>query len=254
LSVLPRIERDYRVRFDESGPDGLLPAAGFLRYAQDLAWVHSNEKGFGREWYGERRLTWLIRAVELELLASVAYGETLRVSTEVLGFRRAWARRRSEFRGPADDALLAWATIDWVLLNEVGAPTRVPHEILDAFETVPGQFTPLRVHLSPTPTDAFGMEIPVRRSELDPMAHVNNAAYLDYIDEHLLAAGREAELGSLPRQYRVEFVAPAEARLTLRGAGWQAGRSWGWRLESHAGRELARATVDSLPRQPKMRS
>ena len=60
-----RLTRTYRVRFDEAGPDGNLPAEGYLRYAQDLAWIHSETAGFGREWYGARGLTWLARAIEL---------------------------------------------------------------------------------------------------------------------------------------------------------------------------------------------
>ena len=36
-----------------------------MRYAQDLAWQHSTDLGFGREWYAEHGLTWLVRAAEL---------------------------------------------------------------------------------------------------------------------------------------------------------------------------------------------
>ena len=93
-----RIERPYRVRFDEAGPDGELRASGYLRFAQDLAWIHSESAGFGRDWYAERGLTWLVRAIELDVLYGVPYGSELDVSTEVIGFRRVWARRRSEFR------------------------------------------------------------------------------------------------------------------------------------------------------------
>ena len=56
-----RIERTYRVRFDEAGPDGSLKSGGYLRFAQDLAWIHSESGGFGRDWYSERGLTWLVR-------------------------------------------------------------------------------------------------------------------------------------------------------------------------------------------------
>ena len=34
---------------------------GHLRFAQDLAWIHSESAGFGREWYADRQLTWLVR-------------------------------------------------------------------------------------------------------------------------------------------------------------------------------------------------
>jgi hypothetical protein len=61
------VEQAYRVRFDEFGPDGSLPASGFLRCVQDMAWVHSQRLGFGREWYAQRGLTWLVRALTIEL-------------------------------------------------------------------------------------------------------------------------------------------------------------------------------------------
>ena len=86
MTFARRLEHDYRVRFDEAGPDGLLRASGYLRFAQDLAWLHSESGGFGREWYSERGLTWLVRAIELDIVGEVDYGARLTVSTEVIGF------------------------------------------------------------------------------------------------------------------------------------------------------------------------
>ena len=39
MTFATRLERGYRVRFDEAGPDGTLRSSGYLRYAQDL---HNN--------------------------------------------------------------------------------------------------------------------------------------------------------------------------------------------------------------------
>ena len=46
----------YRVRFDEAGPDGLLRTSALMRYAQDIAWRHSEQLGFDRDWYASRGL------------------------------------------------------------------------------------------------------------------------------------------------------------------------------------------------------
>lgn len=124
-----RIERTYRVRFDEAGPDGNLRSGGYLRFAQDLAWIHSESAGFGREWYGERGLFWLVRGVELEILDAVEFGSEVVVSTEVIGFRRVIARRRSEIRRVGSERIIAEAFTDWVLLNDAGRPVRPPEEI-----------------------------------------------------------------------------------------------------------------------------
>ena len=56
------------MRFDEAAPDGRLRTSGLLRYAQDLAWIHSASLGFDRGWYGERGLTWLVRAANVAVL------------------------------------------------------------------------------------------------------------------------------------------------------------------------------------------
>lgn len=242
-----RLERPYRVRFDEAGPDGRLRSSGYLRYAQDLAWIHSESHGFDREWYATRGLTWLVRAVELDIVSEVTYGSELVVSTEVVGFRRVWARRRSEFHAPGTERPLAIAMTDWVLLNARGAPTRVLEEIVNVFVEPAVGFTPMRLDLPPAPADAGTYPIAVRRSEIDPMAHVNNAAYLDYLDEQLLTGSPPTASLDVPRRYRAEFIATAEPGAALMGQLWRAETSTLYRLEDAEAKELLRARVETDP-------
>jgi acyl-ACP thioesterase len=245
-----RIERPYRVRFDEAGPDGVLRASGFLRFAQDLAWIHSESAGFGRDWYATRGLTWLVRAIELDVLSNVEYGAQLEVSTEVIGFRRVWARRRSEFRPVAGGELVGVAITDWVLLNAQGRPVRPPQEILDVFgaEADFGDFTPMRMdkEQATASESANPREFRPRRSELDPMAHVNNAAYLDYMDEQFLGLDRIRHGMPVPRRYRAEFLFSAEAGAKVEGRGWADGTVWNYELRTDE-RELFRARLEADP-------
>lgn len=244
MTVPARLERTYRVRFDEAGPDGNLRSSGLLRFAQDLAWIHSESAGFGREWYAAQQLTWLVRAIDLEVLAETAYGSELVVSTEVTGFRRFWARRRSEFHAPHGGPPTALALTDWVLLNARGTPTRVPGPIADMFPVTGAGFAPLRLDLPVAPGGARTRRFSVRRSELDPMAHVNNAAYLDYLDEQLPADQRNDAHMPLPRRYRGEFIASAEPGGELTGIGWPARDQWCYRLLGPEGSELFRARLN----------
>jgi acyl-ACP thioesterase len=243
-----RIERTYRVRFDEAGPDGNLRSGGFLRFAQDLAWIHSESAGFGREWYGERGLFWLVRGVELEILDAIEFGSELVVSTEVIGFRRVIARRRSEFRRVGSERMIAEAFTDWVLLNDAGRPVRPPEEIPEAFGTV-SDFTPLRVGLGSAPRTSDERGFVVRRTETDPMAHVNNAGYLDYLDEQYLSvfeAPIEAPLPS-PRRYKAEFVGSATPGSQLVGRSWQADLDWRYLLTDDSEHAMFRATLEVDP-------
>jgi acyl-ACP thioesterase len=244
-----RLEVPIRVRFDEAGPDGLLRSSGLLRYVQDVAWIHSEGAGFGRDWYGARGLMWLVRSVELDVLGAAEYGSSLMVTTEVLGFRRVWARRRSEIV-VADGAArggsrIASVLIDWVLLGPNGAPARVPPEILGAFPVELPSFDPARVVLPASGDDAYRHAFSVARRDLDPMAHVNNSVYVDYLEEGVELAGGADLLGHLPRRYRMEYVLPAEPGARLVGRVERAESGWTYRLEDEAGRQLFRGLVES---------
>ena len=42
-----------------------------LAWLADIAWQHSTLLGFGREWYSERGLFWLVRAIRLDVLRPI---------------------------------------------------------------------------------------------------------------------------------------------------------------------------------------
>jgi acyl-CoA thioesterase FadM len=226
-----RFEAPFQVRFDEAGPDGCLRSSGFVRYAQHAAWMHSAAEGFDRAWYGARGLAWVVRAVELRLEAAVPYGSELAVSTEVIGFRRAWARRRSEVR--LEGRPVALATIDWLLLGPSLRPVRVPAEIDAAFGLPSPEVSPLRVEALESPPGAVGRRFSARRHELDPMDHVNNATYLDYLEEAVEMADGMDDLARLPRVYRVEYALAAEPQARLEDVAWRMDpTTWAYRLRS----------------------
>jgi acyl-ACP thioesterase len=247
VTVPLRIDQPFRIRFDECTPDGTLRSSSFLRHAQDVGWVHSDLAGFDRSWYRSRGLTWLVRAVEVDIVEPIGYSETLRVSTEVAGFRRVWGRRRSEAHGDNDERIRAVMIIDWVMVGPTGAPIRIPSEIADALATEVGTFTPIRVERVEPPADAAVHTFSVRPQELDPMGHVNNAAYLDYVEEALARAGHADETTRYPRRYRLEYVASAEPDAELVGTLWEDELGWSYQLRTADGRELLRARVETDP-------
>ena len=108
-----------------------------------------------------------------------------------MGWRRVWARRRTEFHD-ADGVIVAWVHIDWVLLDGRGAPTRIPKEFDAVFGAPQATFGLARVDLGEVPPEPARSTVTVRPQELDPMDHVNNAVYADWLDETLLVgpAGR----------------------------------------------------------------
>jgi acyl-ACP thioesterase len=242
-------EARYRVRFDEAGPDGRLRTSGLMRYAQDVAWQHSTALGFGRDWYLERGLTWLVRSAELEVLAPIPMGVNVLAETTVVGQRRVWARRRGEFHDEAG-TLLAWVHTDWVMIDARGALTRIPDVFGEVFRIPEATGQIHRVPLPPTPAGAVTRSFAVRPHELDPMDHVNNAVYLDWLEEAILgAAGPDAAdtgIGVLPRRYRLEYAAAADAGMRLADAVWRDDDGgWSYRLSADGGPDVFRAGLGS---------
>jgi acyl-CoA thioesterase FadM len=244
---IPRVHVEpYRVRFDECGAGGALRTSAHLRYAQDAASVHSSLAGYTRQWYREHGLFWLVRHVDLRVTRPSGYGDVLRVSTEVVGFRRMWARRWSAFGDP-DDGIRAEVDVDWVLTGARGRPVRIPDEISRLFAAgLREGYEPGRVELPEPPDDVHRRIRTVEASEVDPLGHLNNAAYVD----HLEAALREAGLDfatALPRRVRIEFLQPALIGEEIIAAAWGQGDGWAWTLASPDGRVFARAQADMGP-------
>ena len=237
----------YRVRFDEAAPDGLLRTSVLLRYAQDLAWFHSASRGYDRAWYAERGLTWLVRAAEIDVLLPIRVGSELLGTTRVVGSRRVGARRRTDFR-TTDGAIAADVRIDWLLLDRRGSPTRIPPEFGPIFgmHQVPVELA--RVDLPDPPDDARTTTIAVRPQELDPMDHVNNAVYADWVEEQVLAGGGPTDVRAIPRRLGLEYARAAAAGATVSATTWcePSGR-WSCRVAEPDGSDVLRARLSSLP-------
>ena len=234
----------YRVRFDEAGPDGLIRTSVLLRYAQDLAAYHSAARGYGRAWYAERELTWLVRAAEIGVVGRIGVADELTGTTRVAGWRRVWARRRTEFTDTAG-TLVAWVHIDWVLLDRRGAPTRIPAEFEPVFGAAPATFGLARVDPGEAPADAVQTSLTVRPQELDPMDHVNNAVYADWLDEAVLGAGGATAVRAIPRLVRLEYPRAVVSGASLVVEVWPSGSAWSCRVADAAG-DLLRASLEPL--------
>ncbi len=240
-----RIERTYRVRFDEATPDGFVKTSALLGYLGDIAWRHSEVLGFPRAWYGERGLAWVVRALDLTLVAPVRDGDEILVSTRLGGFRRVMARRRSQLRA-ADGTLAGDVSVDWAM-TDGRSPVRIPSD----FTGVPGidlsPFTPTRVDLPPAPPGVSELRLVPRLRELDPQGHANNGVYPDWLDEAVAAAGGADDVRAAARRYRLEYLRAAGPGASLRSVAWRDGTGWAWRLADDAG-DLVRGRLDpALP-------
>lgn len=234
----------YRVRFDECTPGGSLGSSGYLRYAQDVAWIHSERLGYDRAWYAERGIGWLVRGIQLVVLEPSGASDEVLLTTQVVGYRRILARRRADVRA-ADGRRVAIVLSDYVMIDERGAPTRVPAEFSRRFGVPAASFLPTRVALPAAPSGAEGMNVTPRRHELDPMGHVNHAVYVDWVDD---AAGPAAS--AIPRRYRLEYLLPVTPASALVATTWPVDAGFAYRLADDDGVERFRGIVEPGPTEP----
>jgi acyl-ACP thioesterase len=101
-----------------------------------------------------------------------------------------------------------------------------------------------RVSLPQIPEGAHEARFHVRRRDLDPLDHVNNSVYIDYLEEALERAGQADLLTALPRRYTLDFAGSAGRGDALVGRTWPADEGWLYSLRRDDGTELLRARLE----------
>lgn len=224
----------FQVRFDECAPDGTVRAAALLRYVIETAFGHSAAEGFPLAWYDAHGLYWLVRRARLDLHHPIAYGALLDVTTEVVGFRRIWARRHNAIRDDAD-ALLSEVAMDWIFTDKQGNPARVLREMEAAFPGLIARLEPERLDLGDPPVEVAPDAYLVLAHQVDPRGHMSSAAYPDLFEDAL--AGQGVDLQGRPVRYDLEYLRAALPGERLHRFVWADPRGWA----------MVAATPEGLP-------
>lgn len=176
----------FHVRHYECDAYGHLNNANYARYMEEAAFEASAAVGYDQPRYEQLGTLWLARETQIEYLLPLCYRDEVTITTWVDDFRRVRSRRRYEFRCNGD--LMATASTDWVYLDRnTMRPLSVPPEMVRAFapEGMSDNPTP-RPHFPPPPPPppgAYTMRRRVEWRDIDTAQHVNNAAYLNYIED-----------------------------------------------------------------------
>lgn len=180
--------REFRVRHYECDAFGHLNNANYLRYMQETAFDASAAAGYDQDRYSELGHSWVIRETDIEYLKPIRYGDIVSVKTWVIDFQRVRSRRAYEFYLHGSGDLVAKAITDWVFVeNRSSKPATIPDEIRRSYISVESTDSiPPREKFPITPTPPpgiFEMDLRVAWRDVDAVQHVNNAVYLNYVDE-----------------------------------------------------------------------
>jgi len=210
-----RVFREPPVRpgLADCTPSGRVRLDALARFVQDIAYADADDVGLSRT------ATWVVRRTRMRVTRFPRFGERLELATFCSGTGRMWAERRTSIVGDAAGEVEVVSL--WVHLDPVsGRPTPLTEEELAVWgESTAGRKVTARLrHRGPEDSEeSFPWSF--RRTECDLAEHINNAAYLQPLEEELLQGG---DLASI--DIEIEYRSPAQAgdKLVLR----QGARRW----------------------------
>lgn len=196
------------VRLGDAGSDARLRPDGVARLLQDVATDDWATSGIADT------ATWVVRRTSFRRVGDrwPLMGDPLELTTFCSGTGAAWAERRTNVA--IDGELVIEAVALWVPIDPAGRPLRLREEFFSVYgESASGRKVPGRVPgPGDPPREAARRRWELRRSDLDVVGHVNNAAlWLPMVEiaegpissasmiHHLpVEGGDEVELCALP--------------------------------------------------------
>jgi acyl-CoA thioesterase FadM len=181
-------EYTYTILPEYVGGFGRVTASSLVRIFQRAATRHSDDLGYTSNWYQNEGVAWMARKHRLKRTNPIPLEKPITVRTQVEDFRRVRSLRSYELRDSTGETIVRGFT-DWIYVDRNnGRPCRIPDELAKAFEP---QFdgdsgkrtdrdSPDSISEEPT------FRTRVRFDDLDEIAHLNNAVYVDYLFEGLL--------------------------------------------------------------------
>jgi acyl-ACP thioesterase len=193
-------EPPVRPGLADCAPSGRVRLDALARFVQDIAYADADDVGLSRS------AAWVVRRTRMRVERFPRFGELLELATFCSGLGRMWAERRTTITGDADGEVEVVSL--WVHLDPIsGRPTRLTEEEIAVWgESTAGRKVTARLrHPGPEAVeDSFAWSF--RRTECDLAGHINNAAYLQPLEEELLQGG---DLESI--DVEIEYRSPTQA-------------------------------------------
>jgi acyl-ACP thioesterase len=198
------VSRSRVVRLGDVDERARLRLDATARYLQDIATDDATDAGL------DDAFGWVVRRTMIEVRRAAGLDEALELSTFCGGTGRSWAERRTSIagdRGAAIEAVSLWIRVDPI----TGRPAGLGDDFLAAYgEAARGRRVSSRLQLPAPPPEAAGRPWTIRRVDIDPLGHVNNAAQWAIVEETLPADRSRRGVAE------VEHLAPVDTSGELR--------------------------------------
>lgn len=210
----------FTIREYECDAYGHLNQANYARLMQEAAIQASAAVGYDKARYEALGRVWLARQHTIEYLQPLFADDTLALKTWVADFRQVRSLRRYEFY--RDETLVARAATDWVYLDRESGRPVTP---LDELKVAYGDAIPKTLPREPFPTapaapaGVVSLHKRVEWRDIDSMQHVNNAAFLNMLEDAAIQAARHLgwpvprllseKIAMMVRRQQIEYKQPA---------------------------------------------
>ena len=214
------VTRARPVRLGDVDARARLRLDAIARYLQDIATDDATDARL------DDAFGWVVRRTMIDVRRAAGLDEHLELSTFCAGTGRSWAERRTSIsgdRGASIEAVSLWIRVD----PSSGRPTGLGDDFASAYgEAAGGRQVSSRLQLPGPPDDAHRRPWELRRVDIDPLGHVNNAAQWAIVEEGL--PPDESRRGVAEMEHRAPVDPPADTPLDLLTIDDPAGvrRSW----------------------------
>jgi len=201
-----QFSRKYLVHYYEAGADRRLTIPALIQYFEDIAILHSTDRGLDLDYYEKNHCGWMLIKWDVTVHALPCFGETILVETRVHAMKSFMADR--EFRmSTGDGTVLAEARSNWLLVDTIRRrPIRIPEDQLEKFPAIEAAKAFVAIKEVPAidvPEGAVPQAVRSSYSDIDTNGHVNNIRYIEWA------------LDSLPEEF-LRGKAPAAVRVQYR--------------------------------------
>ena len=204
------------VRLGDVDARARLRLDAIARYLQDIATDDASDAQL------DDAFGWVVRRTMIDVRRAAGLDEQLELATFCAGTGRSWAERRTTIRGERGASIEA--TSLWIRVDPAsGRPTALGADFHSVYGTTAnGRRVSSRLQLPGPPADAARQPWIVRRVDIDPLGHVNNAAQWAIVEETMPVDRSRRGVAEL------EHLAPVDGSGELRTSDGAHGERWSW--------------------------
>ena len=179
-----KIKSTHTISYFETDSTYMAKLSFLFQHLQNAAVMHSEKAGYQMDQLIQGGQGWVLNKMEMKIIRYPRYAETIDIATWSRGMKGVKAKR--EFLVSANGDTLIAASSVWIFVDSVHMKIiRIPED-MESNYTIHADIA-LNENLEKwravkDVTMDFQQNVTTRSSDYDPMGHVNNTVYFDFLE------------------------------------------------------------------------